>query len=149
MTTRRSAFASPAGLEKRPQPSDEMSAAESRTMSRIRFIRSFSLRSSCGCSRSEDESQLQLERPRLVNVGERGDGVRRRADGRELAEGRVRRARVAVDRLGATEDVRAVEDVEAFEPEQDARALGRSDAGFDEERPVVDGRAAERGLADD
>src|ERR1043165_2518480 len=99
MTTRRSAFASPAGLEKRPQPTAAASAAESRTMSRSLFIRSFSLRSSCDCSRSEDESQLQLERPRLVDVGERGDGVNARADGRELAEGRVRRARVAGDRL--------------------------------------------------
>src|SRR5579885_2595563 len=101
MTTSRCAFESFAGFEKRAQPNADASAARRNAMREIRFI-----------VHSEDEPQLQLERPRRVDVGE-------------------------------------VEDVEGFEPKQDARALGGSDAVLDEERNVRCRRAPERGLGDD
>src|ERR1051326_4162805 len=138
MTTRRCAFESFAGFEKRPQPTADASATMRNATRKIRFI-----------AHSEDEPQLQLERPRLVYVCERGDRVRRRACRDELAEGRVGRQHIAVNGLRASEDVRVVEDVEGFEAKQDARALGRSDAVLDEERNVRGRRAAEGRLADD
>ena len=83
----------------------------------------------------EDEPRLQLEHPRRVDVGERRDRVRCRARGHELAERRIRCARVAVDRLPAAEEVPVIEEIEALQPEQDARAFRRLDATLDEESP--------------
>ena len=85
--------------------------------------------------RSEHEPHLQLEHPRRVDVGERRDRVRGRADGCELAERRIRRARVAVHRLPAAEEVPVVEEIEALQPEQDAVRSDGLDAALDEESP--------------
>ena len=67
-----------------------------------------------------------------IDVGEGRDGVRRGADGDELAERRVRRCRVAVDGLPAAEVVAVIEEVEALQPEQDACRSRRLDAALDE-----------------
>ena len=76
-----------------------------------------------GCFHSEDEPHLQLEHSRRVNVCERRDRVRSCADGHELTERRVRCARVAVDRLPASEVVPVIKDIEALQPEQDGLAF--------------------------
>lgn len=57
------------------------------------------------CLHLEDESRLQLEHARRVDICERRDRVRGRADGNQLPERRERRARVAVDRLSASQVV--------------------------------------------
>src|SRR5262249_53411388 len=48
---------------------------------------------------SKDEPRLRLEHPRRVDVCERRERVKGRAGGRQLAERRERRPRVAVRRL--------------------------------------------------
>ena len=54
---------------------------------------------------------------------------------------------VAVGRLRAAEDVAVVEQVEAFQPQQE-RASAGLDAALDEQRDVLRAGAAERRLAD-
>jgi radical SAM superfamily enzyme YgiQ (UPF0313 family) len=72
---------------------------------------------------SEAEPRLHLEHPRRIDVGERRDRVGSRADGRQLAESRERRPRIAVRRLSAAEVVPMIEDIESLQPEQDGRVF--------------------------
>ena len=73
---------------------------------------------------SEDEARLQLEHPRRVDVCERRDCIRGRADSpNELAERGQRCRAIAVDRDSAAEEVPVIEDIEAFQPEQDTRVF--------------------------
>ncbi len=72
---------------------------------------------------SENEPRLQLKHPRRVDVCERRDRVRGRADRHELTEGRGRYGCVAEHRLSAPEEVPVIEEIEALQSEQDARSL--------------------------
>src|SRR5947209_3325096 len=115
MTTRRSAFASLTGLEKRPQLIAEMNEAESNAMSKIRFIRNEIYTR----SRSEDEARLQLKHARRVYVCERRNSRRCSADAAyELAERVRRHARITVNSNAAPQHVRVIENVEALKPDQ-------------------------------
>src|SRR5262249_25657152 len=97
----------------------------------------------------KDVANLNLERARRIDVGERRQRVRLRVRHRDdLAERRARGARVAVGRLRASEDVAVIEEVEAFESQQNRTAL-LVEPSFDEERHILRARAAERALADD
>src|ERR687889_780897 len=99
---------------------------------------------------SEDEPRLKLEHARRGYVGEGGDGVRGRAHAAdELAERRRGRSAVAVGRHPAPEEVAVVEDVEAFEAEQERRALRQVYAVLDEDGNVLRRGAAEGRLGDD
>src|SRR5262245_34287773 len=71
---------------------------------------------------SKDEPRLRLEHPRRVDVCERRERVKRRPSGRQLAERREWRPRVAVYSLSAAEIVPVIEDIEPFQPELDGRA---------------------------
>src|SRR5262249_54760074 len=96
----------------------------------------------------EHVPDLQLEHPRRIDVRERGDGVRRRADRGELPERRIGRAGVAVGRLSTAEVVAVVEQVESLEAQQEG-AAAEGETMLDERGDVVGRRAAEGGLAED
>src|SRR5438067_30231 len=72
--------------------------------------------------RLEDVAHLELEHPRRIDVGECGDGDRRRAGGDELPERRIRRGGVAVDGLAAAEIVAVVAEIEALQTEENRAA---------------------------
>src|ERR1044071_3737241 len=155
MTTRRSAFASLDGLEKRPQPKAETSAAESSVTSSVRFISNEVGMNRCEARDiprpgSEDEPGLEWEHARRVYIGERGNRVRGRADAAdELAERRDRVSAVTVGRDAAAEEVAGVVDIKALKPAPDGLGLRQLDAILDEDGNVGGRRAAERRLGYD
>src|SRR5690348_10588365 len=85
--------------------------------------------------RSEDVTDLELECPRRIDIRERGNRIRCRANCNDLAERRVNGTGIAVSGLRATQDVRVIEQVEAFNAQQD-RAAGRLQASLEEHRHI-------------
>jgi hypothetical protein len=71
------------------------------------------------------------------------DRVCGRARADHLAERRIRRRRIVVNRLSAPEDIAVIEEVEALDPEQN-RAARRLDASLEEHPDVLRARARKR-----
>src|SRR6185295_5748381 len=94
------------------------------------------LHSFVGASASlEDEPRLQLKHSRRVDVCERGNRVRCRADSaHELAECGCRCCGVTIGRDPASEEVPVIEKIKAFEPQQYRRAFRQFDPILDKDR---------------
>src|SRR5262249_17113306 len=94
---------------------------------------------------SELKADLKLKHSRRIDVRQARERVGRRPRGDHLPERRVHDRGVAEGRLRAPEDVPVVEQVEAFQPEQD-RPPGGLDPPLDEEPDVLGPGAEQRRL---
>src|SRR5262245_43229926 len=90
----------------------------------------------CPASPLKDVTDLELERARRIDVGQRRNRIRRRARRHHLAKRRIHGRGVAVSRLRAAEDVAVIEQVEAFHAQQD-RPARRLQASLDKQRDVL------------
>jgi hypothetical protein len=61
---------------------------------------------------SEGESDLELEHPRWIDIGERRKRIRCRSHAHELTESRIHDNGVAVRCLGSPEEVAVIEEIE-------------------------------------
>src|SRR5262245_46219741 len=96
----------------------------------------------------EQIPHLDLKHPRRIDVREARESVGGDPRAHDLTEGRIGCPGVAIHGLCAPEDIAVIEQVEAFQP-QEQRPLLKLQTSLDEDRHVFGPRSAESRLADD
>src|SRR5438046_1401290 len=107
------------------------------------FHRSFFRHSPCLCvsvasiplsKPSKHKSRLQLKHSRRIDVSERRNRIRGRADAADkLSKGRRRRRSIAVSSDTASQHVRVIKDIEAFDAQNNVTSLVLEQALLDKE----------------